>query len=203
MRKLLPKAGQDWESLDHAMSEMAAGDTDWRRGRVPVGVAWAGEDVYQVSKKAFMKFFTESTSLGPRFYPGVKRIEEAHRFIKQSYAFEDIRVLSSSACATWPSLWVPWPSSPPRCPEPGSSWTSRRPTRLKAAKRLVGIPDLESLRPRRWHPRGLHQIARALSTRRQGPAATQPSGWAGISWGLPGQVRIDSRKKANYSYRTM
>lgn len=76
MRKPLPKTGLDWETLDRVMSEMASGDIDWRRGRVPIGVTYASEGVNEVSQKAFIKFFTENASLGKRAFFSVKRMEE-------------------------------------------------------------------------------------------------------------------------------
>lgn len=76
MRKSLPTTGQDWETLDAAMTEMAKDDIDWRRGRVPLGVVYADEALEEISQKAYLKFFNESTALAPRSFFGIKRMEE-------------------------------------------------------------------------------------------------------------------------------
>ena len=73
MRKSLPKNGQKWEALNGIMTEMTAGDADWRRGRVP-GVKYATDSVYNVSKKAFVKFLMQHSNAF--IYPGIARMEK-------------------------------------------------------------------------------------------------------------------------------
>ena len=74
MRKSLPKNGQKWEALNGILTEMTAGDADWRRGRVPRGVHYATDSVYDVSKKAFVKFLMQYSNAF--IYPGIARMEK-------------------------------------------------------------------------------------------------------------------------------
>ena len=74
MRKSLPKDGQKWEALNSILTDMTAGDADWRRGRVPRGVNYATDSVYNVSKKAFVKFLMQHSNAV--IYPGIARMEK-------------------------------------------------------------------------------------------------------------------------------
>jgi len=76
MRKSLPKNGQEWEALDSIMTEMSKGDIDWRHGRTPLYVFYATESVYEVSKKAFMKFFSENALGSKSAFFSLKGMEE-------------------------------------------------------------------------------------------------------------------------------
>jgi len=76
MRKSLPKMGQDWERLDAVMTKMAEGDISWRQGRTPLYVYYADERVYEVSKKAFVKFFSENAIGGKSAFFSIKRMED-------------------------------------------------------------------------------------------------------------------------------
>jgi glutamate/tyrosine decarboxylase-like PLP-dependent enzyme len=73
MQKSLPRNGQEWGALDGILTEMTAGDADWRRGRVPRGVNFATESVYDVSKKAFAKFLMQHANAFA--FPGIARME--------------------------------------------------------------------------------------------------------------------------------
>jgi glutamate/tyrosine decarboxylase-like PLP-dependent enzyme len=72
----LPETGRDWASLDAAMTEICAGDIDWRRGRAPLYTFYAGESVDAVGKRAYAKFMSENALGGKRAFFGVKRMEE-------------------------------------------------------------------------------------------------------------------------------
>ncbi len=76
MRKVLPEIGQDWETLDRAMTEMAQNDIDWRRGRTPLYVYYATPSVYEVSQKAFLKFFSENAVGSRSAFFSLQRMEE-------------------------------------------------------------------------------------------------------------------------------
>ena len=98
------------------------------------------------------------------------RIEEAIRFVKQSYDLEDIRVLTYqrlrnmavlvNAVAFFTAVVL------------GTRIKlaiSRHPSRHRR-QTPVRHPQLPSLRPRRRHPRDLRQVAPTPTTRRQRPA---------------------------------
>lgn len=58
------------------MANLAASDIDWRRGRVPLYVFYATDDVYEVGRNAFLKFFSENALGGKRAFFSLKRMEE-------------------------------------------------------------------------------------------------------------------------------
>ncbi len=70
----LPKTGRSWDELDREMDAAAAGDVDWRHGRLGVYIHYAGDDVLEVAKKAYLKFFSEN-GLGPKAFPSLARFE--------------------------------------------------------------------------------------------------------------------------------
>ena len=70
----LPKHGKSWSELDGEMDAARKGDVDWRRGRVGVYIHYAGEEVLDVAKKAYLKFFSEN-GLGPKAFPSLARFE--------------------------------------------------------------------------------------------------------------------------------
>lgn len=70
----LPKHGRSWNELDGEMDEARKGDVDWRRGRVGVYIHYAGDEVLDVAKKAYLKFFSEN-GLGPKAFPSLARFE--------------------------------------------------------------------------------------------------------------------------------
>jgi sphinganine-1-phosphate aldolase len=70
----LPTQGKSWSELDGEMDAARKGDVDWRRGRVGVYIHYAGEEVLDVAKKAYLKFFSEN-GLGPKAFPSLARFE--------------------------------------------------------------------------------------------------------------------------------
>ena len=55
---------------------MAAGDADWRHGRVPLYVFGATAEVAAVGRSAFDAYFTENALGGKRAFPSLRRMEE-------------------------------------------------------------------------------------------------------------------------------
>jgi sphinganine-1-phosphate aldolase len=49
-------------------------DVDWRNGRIGVYIHYAGDDVLEVAKKAYLKYFSEN-GLGPKAFPSLARFE--------------------------------------------------------------------------------------------------------------------------------
>jgi glutamate/tyrosine decarboxylase-like PLP-dependent enzyme len=76
MRKELPLKGRPKEALLEEMRAMKSGDTDWQRGRAPLFVFKATEDLYETNRAAFFEFFTENALGGRRAFPSVKRMED-------------------------------------------------------------------------------------------------------------------------------
>jgi sphinganine-1-phosphate aldolase len=70
----LPKQGIAWDRLDTMLDEARAHDVDWRNGRIGVYIHYAGDDVVEVAKKAYLKYFSEN-GLGPKAFPSLARFE--------------------------------------------------------------------------------------------------------------------------------
>ena len=70
----LPEQGVPWGTLQNVMHEARRGDVDWKRGRVGVYIHYAGEEVLDVAKAAYLEFFSEN-GLGPRAFPSLARFE--------------------------------------------------------------------------------------------------------------------------------
>ena len=71
----LPKNGIERAELDARMDEAKAQDVDWRGGRIGVYIHYGGEDVLEVAKDAYLKFFSEN-GLGPKAFPSLARFEQ-------------------------------------------------------------------------------------------------------------------------------
>jgi sphinganine-1-phosphate aldolase len=70
----LPKKGIPWAQLDGMLDDARAHDVDWRNGRIGVYIHYAGDDVLEVAKKAYLKYFSEN-ALGPKAFPSLARFE--------------------------------------------------------------------------------------------------------------------------------
>ncbi len=70
----IPRQGTAWPQLQERMRQAAAQDIDWRRGRAPAYIHYAGEDVLEVAKQAYLMFFSEN-GLGPRAFGSLARFE--------------------------------------------------------------------------------------------------------------------------------
>jgi sphinganine-1-phosphate aldolase len=70
----LPKKGVSWDRLDAMLDDARAHDVDWRNGRIGVYIHYAGDDVLEVAKKAYLKYFSEN-GLGPKAFPSLARFE--------------------------------------------------------------------------------------------------------------------------------
>ncbi len=69
-----PEQGLSWSAIDQSLDEARRGDVDWRHGRIGVYIHYAGEDVLDVAKRAYLKFFSEN-GLGPQAFPSLARFE--------------------------------------------------------------------------------------------------------------------------------
>ena len=73
-RHALPAEGTDRERLRRLMEEAAADDADWLR-RMAAGTNYpAGEDVLEVSKEAYLRFYS-TNGLLPDLFPSLARFE--------------------------------------------------------------------------------------------------------------------------------
>jgi len=70
----MPLHGRPWSELEIEMEEARGGDVDWRNGRIGVYIHYAGEDVLEVAKKAYLAYFSEN-GLGPKAFPSLAKFE--------------------------------------------------------------------------------------------------------------------------------
>jgi sphinganine-1-phosphate aldolase len=70
----LPKEGLPVAELDRLMDGARTGDVDWRNGKIGVYIHYAGEEVLEVAKHAYLKFFSEN-GLGPKAFPSLAKFE--------------------------------------------------------------------------------------------------------------------------------
>lgn len=70
----LPTNGIPWATLEQELAEAGRQDMDWRGGRVPMFIHYAGEDVLEVAKKAYAMYFSEN-GLGPRAFGSLAKFE--------------------------------------------------------------------------------------------------------------------------------
>ena len=70
----LPKDGIAWPELSRQLKEAGSGDVDWRGGRVPMFIHYAGDDVLEVAKAAYLMYFSEN-GLGLRAFGSLARFE--------------------------------------------------------------------------------------------------------------------------------
>ncbi|MBU1443169.1 MAG: aminotransferase class V-fold PLP-dependent enzyme [Gammaproteobacteria bacterium] len=70
----LPKEGIAWPELKEQLQEAGKADVDWRGGRVPMFIHYAGDDVLDVAKQAYLMYFSEN-GLGLRAFGSLQRFE--------------------------------------------------------------------------------------------------------------------------------
>ncbi len=70
----LPRQGTDKRRLFREMDKARAHDVRWREGRVFSLVFDGGEDVHEVAREAYMKFFAEN-ALNPTAFPSLRKFE--------------------------------------------------------------------------------------------------------------------------------
>ena len=76
MRDSLPAVGLSRSEIFARMEAYAAGDIDWRRGRVPLYVFKGSDDIAELGRDAFVRFFTENGLGAKRAFHGFKRMED-------------------------------------------------------------------------------------------------------------------------------
>lgn len=70
----LPPRGTPWPELKTQLQDAGKNDVDWRRGRVPMFIHYAGEDVLEVAKQAYLMYFSEN-GLGLRAFKSLATFE--------------------------------------------------------------------------------------------------------------------------------
>ncbi|MGQ3030466.1 MAG: hypothetical protein ACT60Q_19210, partial [Ferrovibrionaceae bacterium] len=70
----LPLQGKPWAELETELKAAKADDVDWVNGRAAVYIHYAGEDVLEVAKKAYLMYFSEN-GLGPNAFKSLARFE--------------------------------------------------------------------------------------------------------------------------------
>ena len=76
MRSTLPSIGLSRDEIFAHMKALSAGDVDWRRGRVPLYVFKANDEIAALGRDAFLEFFTENALGGKRAFHGLKKMED-------------------------------------------------------------------------------------------------------------------------------
>lgn len=71
----MPANGTDWAVLREQMLSMRTEDADWRAGRTPLHVYFAGDEVLKVAREAYGMFMSEN-ALAPAAFPSLKRMED-------------------------------------------------------------------------------------------------------------------------------
>lgn len=71
----IPPSGTDWAALRERMLSMRVDDADWRGGRTPLHVYFAGDDVLKVAREAYTMFMSEN-ALAPAAFPSLRRMED-------------------------------------------------------------------------------------------------------------------------------
>ncbi|MGJ7530086.1 pyridoxal phosphate-dependent decarboxylase family protein [Variovorax sp. GB1P17] len=75
MTTRLPDHGIAWDELQRQLKDASSNDADWRGGRVPMFIHYAGEDVLEVAKQAYLMYFSEN-GLGPRAFGSLAKFEK-------------------------------------------------------------------------------------------------------------------------------
>jgi len=73
-RMKLPQRGIPWAELEPAMQAAGEHDVDWRHGRAPAFVHYAGDEVLEVAKRAYLMYFSEN-GLGLRAFGSLAKFE--------------------------------------------------------------------------------------------------------------------------------
>ncbi len=70
----MPDKGTPWPELKEQLQAAGGGDADWRHGRVPMFIHYAGDDVLEVAKQAYLMYFSEN-GLGLRAFGSLAKFE--------------------------------------------------------------------------------------------------------------------------------
>jgi sphinganine-1-phosphate aldolase len=76
MRSALPTIGLSRDEIFARMKALSAYDIEWRRGRVPLYVFKANDEIAALGRDAFLEFFTENALGGKRAFHGLKKMED-------------------------------------------------------------------------------------------------------------------------------
>ena len=72
--KQIPQQGIPWAELEPQLKAAGEHDVDWRDGRSPAFIHFAGDDVLEVAKKAYLMYFSEN-GLGLRAFGSLAKFE--------------------------------------------------------------------------------------------------------------------------------
>lgn len=74
-RTSFPEKGQPKADVMAALKGLKINDIDWKRGRTPLYVFDAGDDIYDMGRAAFFEFFKENALGKNRAFPSVMKME--------------------------------------------------------------------------------------------------------------------------------
>ncbi|MDX0481919.1 aminotransferase class V-fold PLP-dependent enzyme [Sinorhizobium medicae] len=72
--KRLPEKGATWVEVKELLQASKTGDSEWKRGRLPLYVYWRDDELCQVAREAASMFFMEN-GLGKKVFPSVQQLE--------------------------------------------------------------------------------------------------------------------------------
>jgi sphinganine-1-phosphate aldolase len=58
--------GIGWDEIENSLSKSRKDDRDWRNGRVPLYVFHADDQISEISKKAYLMFFSRALRVSSR-----------------------------------------------------------------------------------------------------------------------------------------
>jgi sphinganine-1-phosphate aldolase len=73
-RRKLPSGGTSWEDISAALRNAKNDDFSWRDGRLPLYVYFRDQELLNVSRDAYMLFFSEN-ALGKKAFPSLTKLE--------------------------------------------------------------------------------------------------------------------------------
>jgi sphinganine-1-phosphate aldolase len=77
--RALPEHSTDWKTLREQMLAMRGNDIDWRAGRTPLHVYFAGDDVLDIAREAYGMFiygmFMSENGLAPAAFPSLAQMQ--------------------------------------------------------------------------------------------------------------------------------
>ena len=70
----LPEHGIAWPEIEAQLAAAGEHDVDWRQGRAPAFIHYAGDDVLDIAKRAYLMYFSEN-GLGLRAFGSLAKFE--------------------------------------------------------------------------------------------------------------------------------
>ena len=106
MKKLnLPQKGETGKEVLSELESMKSGDTDWQSGRMFSLIYNAGEEIREITRKAFNIYFTEN-GLSPFAFPSLKKLETEVIAMTAALLGGDAETVGSFTCGGTESIFM-------------------------------------------------------------------------------------------------